>query len=127
MHYRKIVKRKSNDEVFHDETGYWMWDPREQVIMHSLAIPRAVCLIAGANYVENKTDDGRFIIDVFASVDDAEWNIVQSPFMLKNARTISFKQKIIVGNKKLTYSEITMLDIYGKVFEHTDDNELVLV
>lgn len=25
LHYREIVQRKSNDEVFHDETGYWMW------------------------------------------------------------------------------------------------------
>ncbi|MDA0305228.1 MAG: heme-binding beta-barrel domain-containing protein [Proteobacteria bacterium] len=24
LFYRQIVKRKSNDEVFHDQTGYWM-------------------------------------------------------------------------------------------------------
>ena len=28
VHYRQIVQRKSNKKVFHDETGYWMWDPK---------------------------------------------------------------------------------------------------
>jgi hypothetical protein len=26
LRYLQIVRRKSNDEVFHDQTGYWMWD-----------------------------------------------------------------------------------------------------
>jgi len=126
VHYRKIVTRKSNDTIFHDETGYWMWDPREKVIMHSLTIPRAVCLIAGAHYDETKSIDDKLIIEVSAGVDDQDWNIVQSPFMQKNARTTSFHQKIEVENEKMIYSETTMLDIYGRVFEHTDRNELQL-
>jgi len=47
------------------------------------------------------------------------------PLCKKNAQTISFCQNIIVGNGKLSYSETTMVEIYGKVFEHTDQNELV--
>ena len=47
LHYHQIVKRKSNDKVFHDETGYWMWDAERKLLMHSLSIPRAVSLIAG--------------------------------------------------------------------------------
>jgi hypothetical protein len=125
VHYRQIVARKSNDEVFHDETGYWLWDPREQVIMHSLVIPRAVCLLAGANYKELRDEDGDLIIEVSAGIDNMDWGIVQSPFMKKNAKTTSFSQKIKVGKGKMFYSETTMLDIYGRVFEHTDQNELI--
>ena len=124
VHYRQIVKRKSNDEVFHDETGYWLWDAREQVIMHSLVIPRAVCLLAGANYKELRDKDGDLIIEVSAGIDDKDWGIIQSPFMKKNAKTTSFTQKIKVGKGKMFYSETTMLDIYGRIFEHTDQNEL---
>ena len=126
VHYRQIVKRKSNDGIFHDETGYWLWDPREKVIMHTLVIPRAVCLIAGAHFVERRNDNGDLVIEVEASEDNPDWNIVQSPFMQKNARTTSFKQKIIVGNARMNYLETTIVDIYGKTFEHTDQNELVL-
>jgi len=125
VHYRQIVTRKSTNRVFHDETGYWLWDTREQVIMHSLVIPRAVCLLAGANYTERRDERNNLIIEVSASVDDKDWGIIQSPFMQKNARTTAFKQKITVGNGKMAYSETTMLDIYGKPFEHTDQNELI--
>ena len=38
LHYRRIVTRKSDNGVFHDETGYWLWDARDKVIIHSLSI-----------------------------------------------------------------------------------------
>lgn len=125
VHYRQIVKRKSNDKVFHDETGYWMWDAKEEVIMHSLTIARAVSLIAGGSYKGLKDAEGRTILKVSAGIDDPDWQIIQSPFMQKKAKTIKFSHRIIVGNGKLTYSETTDVEIYGKLFEHTDDNELL--
>lgn len=125
VHYRQIVTRKSTNEVFHDETGYWLWDAREQVIMHTLVIPRAVCLVAGANYKELRDENGNLIIEVIAGINNEDWGIVQSPFMKKNALTTDFSQKITVGNKKMHYKETTMLDIYGREFEHTDENELI--
>lgn len=126
LHYRQVVQRKSNNEVFHDETGYWMWDAETNIIMHSLTIPRAVCVLAGGIYKGEITDDGSSVFEVSAKQDDKEWNIIQSPFMKNNAKTTAFSHRIIVGYGKLTYSETTMLDIYGKMFEHTDKNELIL-
>ena len=26
LRYHQVVLRKSNDKVFHNETGYWLWD-----------------------------------------------------------------------------------------------------
>jgi len=124
VHYRQIVHRKSNNEVFHDETGYWMWDPREEIVMHSLVIPRAVCVLAGGKYTGEKNAEGSARIEVAASIDDKNWNIIQSPFMQKNACTTDFRQTITVGNGKLSYSQRTTVEIYGKFFEHTDQNEL---
>ena len=126
MYYRRIVRRKSNDEIFHDQTGYWIWDAREKLIMHSFVIPRAVGVLAGGHYNGEKDEFGNIIIEVSAKAVDRDWGIIQSPFMQKNALTTEFRQKIIIGNGKLKYAEITMLDIYGKEFKHTDDNELIL-
>ena len=126
VHYRQIVQRKSDGAVFHDETGYWMWDPEAATVMHSLVIPRAVCVLAGGRYAGEKDADGRTIIKVAAKIDDESWKIIQSPFMQKNASTTEFRQEIVVGNGRLSYSQTTMVDIYGKVFEHTDRNELVI-
>ena len=126
VHYRQIVKRKADGEVFHDETGYWMWDAAAAIVMHSLVIPRAVCALAGSRYTGDRDTDGRVIIEVAAKIDDERWKIIQSPFMQGNARTTAFSHRVIVGNGRLSYSETTMVDIYGKTFEHTDQNELVL-
>jgi len=64
VHYRQVVQRKSDGEVFHDETGYWMWDREARTVMHSLVIPRAGCVLAGGIYEEEKDGDGRTIIKV---------------------------------------------------------------
>jgi len=57
---------------------------------------------------------------------DPKWGIIQSPFMSKNASSLEFSQQIIVGAGKMDYAQTTMVDIYGKVFEHTDTNALTL-
>lgn len=125
VHYHQVVRRKSNDKAFHDETGYWMWDAEAGDIMHSLTIPRAVSLLAGGKHNGEKNADGSVVLKVSASLDDKNWQIIQSPFMQKNAKTTSFSHQITVNELKLSYFETTIVEIYGKVFEHTDQNELV--
>lgn len=126
VHYRQIVKRKSNDKVFHDETGYWMWDSAAGIVMHSLSIPRAVSVLAGGRHNGENNADGSITLEVSAGLSDEDWKIIQSPFMAENARTTEFHHRITVGDGKLSYNETTIVDIYGKVFEHTDSNELIL-
>jgi len=126
LHYRQVVQRKSNDEVFHDETGYWMWDEETGVIMHSLTIPRAVSVLAGGICKDETNANGYTVLKVSATIDDKDWQIIQSPFMRDNARTTSFSHQITVSNGKLSYKETTIVEIYGKVFEHMDENELLL-
>jgi len=125
VHYRQIVQRKSNDKIFHDQTGYWMWDSKTEVIMHSLTIPRGVCVLAGGIYNSEETSDNCVILEVEADVNDKNWQIIQSPFMQNNARSIEFRYRAKVGNNKLTYAQTTMVKIYDDIFEHTDKNELI--
>ena len=124
LHYHQIVRRKSNGNVFHNQTGYWMWDRETSTIMHSFVIPRAVCVLAGGVYTGEQDADGRTIINVEAKADDPKWQIIQSPFMQENASTTAFRQQIIVGGGTLAYDQTTMVDIYDKTFEHTDRNTL---
>lgn len=125
LHYRQTVQRKSNDEVFHDETGYWMWDAEAGIIMHSLTIPRAVSVLAGGTHSGKVEDDGSIVLQVSAALNDKDWQIIQSPFMQVTARTTEFRHRITLKNATLSYSETTIVEIYGKLFEHTDENELV--
>ncbi|EDN70712.1 conserved hypothetical protein [Beggiatoa sp. PS] len=124
VRYQQVVSHQSNDEVFHDETGYWMWDPKSKIVMHSLVIPRGVCVLAGGEY-KGPTSSEQVEIEVVANINDENWGIIQSPFMQKNARTTAFRHKLTLKDDRLSYSETTLLEIYGKTFEHTDQNELI--
>ncbi|WP_082880433.1 MULTISPECIES: glutamate synthase-related protein [unclassified Oleiphilus] len=124
VRYHQVVRRQSNGEIFHDELGYWMWDAEQKIVMHSLQIPRAVGLLAGGSYDSNAGTPGKIKLFVQAKDGDADWGIVQSPFMQKNARTIAFRHEVTIEGDTLSYSETTVLDIYGKTFDHTDANVL---
>lgn len=126
IYYRQVVRRKSNDDVFHDQTGYWMWDAGTNTVMHSFVIPRAVSVVAGGEYTGKTDANGRVVLELSAKLGDPKWGIIQSPFMSKNASSLEFSQQIIVGAGKMDYAQTTMVDIYGKVFEHTDTNALTL-
>ena len=123
LRYHQVVSRKADQKVFHNETGYWMWDAESGVVMHSLTIPRAVCVLAGGKAVD-KAGSGPVVLEVKASLGDKDWEIIQSPFMREKARTTGFTHKITVEGGRLSYSETTMLEIYGRSFEHTDQNTL---
>jgi hypothetical protein len=89
--------------------------------MHSLAIPRAVCVLAGG---KASTSGNTTKLDVAAKLGDPDWSIIQSPFMRDKARTIEFSHHVEVSGNQLSYAETTILEIYGKTFEHTDENVL---
>ena len=125
VQYRQVVQRKSNDKVFHDQSGYWIWEEETGLIMHSFSIPRGVCVLAGGGVQQAEGDANTLVFEVSASVDSEDWKIIESPFMRDNARTLSFRQKMTVSENKLVYSQTSVLDIYGRRFDHTDDNELI--
>lgn len=124
VRYHQVVSRKSNDKVFHNETGYWMWDAQAGIVMHNLTIPRSVCVLAGGSYAKSSGSGGAVNLEVAAKLGDPDWGILQSPFMRDNAQTTEFRQKVTVSGNTLSYFETTYLEIYGKSFEHTDQNEL---
>jgi len=124
LHYHLVVNRKSDDKIIHNQTGYWMWDKEHNEVIQSIAIPRAVCLLAAGTAITNETG---VVIDVATDQNSDSWGIVQSPFMHKKAKTTSFKQTMTIKDKELHYHETTMVDIYGSSFEHTDTNTLFKV
>ncbi len=122
VRYHQVVSRQANDKVFHDQVGYWLWDPASNVICQTLTIPRGVTLLAGGKAtVAGETTT----MEVEAKENDPNWGIIQSPFMQSKARTTGFTHKIEVTDNTLVYSETTVLDIYGKnSYQHTDGNTL---
>ncbi|WP_231871174.1 heme-binding beta-barrel domain-containing protein [Halioglobus sp. HI00S01] len=115
--YHQVVRKRNKGTIFHDQIGHWMYEPGSGMIMHSLTIPRAVCVLAGGELQQAGEET---IFDVTATQGSETFGIVQSPFMLEKAKTTAFKMTMKVSGDELVYEEITSLDIYGRQFEHTD-------
>ncbi len=121
VRYHQEVHDLANDDVIHDQVGYWYFDPETDVICQSLTIPRAVALLAGGTV---ETDGSRSVFSVSSKEGDKDWGIVQQPFMRDNARTTAFTHKMTVDGNGLHYEQTIMLEIYGRTFAHTDENSL---
>ena len=120
LHYTLKVQRISNKKVIHQETGYWMWDQNSGEIMNSLTIPRGLALVAGGHV----TGTDKLVFDVKAAIDDPKWKLVQSPFLSQKALTKSISKQFVLEGDTLSYTQSILLDIYGREFEHTDQNRL---
>ncbi len=123
IRYHQEVREKANDEVSHSETGFWIWNKNDDTIICAFSIPRGVSLLAGGGF--KKSSDGEIIFNVLAEINDPHWGIVQSPFMMKKAKTTSFKREFKLKGDTLTYFQESALEIYDKKFNHTDENVLV--
>ncbi|MFT5208117.1 MAG: hypothetical protein ACI9CF_001886 [Candidatus Omnitrophota bacterium] len=123
LRYHQVVTRQSTGLVFHNETGYWMWDAKTGIVFQTLTIPRGVSLVAGGPYQPNEAGDTT-ILEVKAASGDSDWGIVEAPFMRSKATTKSFEHRIEVDGNTMAYTESTVVDIYGKTFNHTDENSL---
>lgn len=122
IHYNLVVNRKSDHKVLHSQTGYWMWDEEKDEVIQSIAIPRAVCVLSSGNA---KTEaNGEITITVQTDENSETGGIIQTSFMHKKAKSTSFKLSMTIKGDELQYEETTMVDIFGKSFEHIDTNIL---
>jgi len=121
LRYHQSVTRKADDQVFHDQVGYWMWEAATRTVIQSLLIPRAVGLLAAGRWAPAP---GPVVLEVASATESDDWGVVQSPFMRARARTVGFRHRVVVDRDTLAYEEATIVDIYGGRFEHTDTNTL---
>ncbi len=119
--YRHSVRKKEDGNIFHDQIGHWLYEPATGLLMHSLSIPRGVCLLAGGCIKQEKEEN---IFSVRADSTSDSFTIAQSPFMLEKAFTRSFEMTMSVTDNKITYKQVTQLYIYDKNFEHVDKSTL---
>lgn len=126
LRYHQQVFRKSNNEQFHDQLGYWTWDAATNTVTHSFVIPRGVSLVAGGEFDPSKLTGNSALLKVEAK-ENGDWGVAQSPFMRDNAKTTGFKMNLKVDGDKISYSQTTFLYIYGKEFDHTDKSNLTRV
>ena len=124
LRYHTHITKPGEVETFHDQVGYWLWEPATQVVTFTLAIPRGQVLLAGGTAEPDATT-----FEVAAAVGSETYGILSNPFLAANFRTISFTMRVTVHEDGTwSYEEEAILQIPGREpFAHTDRNHLTRV
>ena len=60
------------------------------------------------------------LIALFVNGLQRDPTIVESPFMRSNAKTLAYRHELTLEGDRLGYKQTTLVAIYGKEYEHTD-------
>jgi hypothetical protein len=120
LDYRMAAWRGTEENPFHTEVGYWLWDAAAGEVMRCFMVPRGSTLIAGGTA---KPDDKKFSME--AVVGSEAYGILSNKYLAEKARTKKYTCTITVEGDTWSYDETTTYDhaIGGEV-AHTDRNTL---
>jgi hypothetical protein len=122
LRYHIHINTAEEDITFHEQVGYWLWEPATGLVLQTLAIPRAqVALAAG----HAKAEDKSFYV---ASTRGAtNYGICSTDFLEKSFRTDAYRIDITCNaDDSWSYVTHTHLAVHGgeQTFDHTDRNTL---
>jgi len=122
LRYHTHVVKPGEVETYHDQVGYWLWEPATDTVIHSLAIPRAqVALAVGKASREARS------FEVRATRGSTEYGICSTPFLEYAFTTLEFSIRVTVNpDGSWSYEEDTVLQVRGRPepFHHLDRNTL---
>ena len=112
LYYRQQVFAKSDNKQFHDQTGYLIYDKKDQKVYDTFCIPRGVCVVAEGAPGTTMT------------LKTQSKGVAETQYMLKTDRTQAFSVTFTLSGNTLKYKQKTDLQVYGKPFSHTDSDTL---
>src|SRR6476646_243890 len=86
LRYHIHINTPEEDITFHDQVGYWLWEPATGLILQSVTIPRGQVLLASGHA---KPDDKN--ISVTAKRGDTRYGICSTEFLDEAFRTESYR------------------------------------
>lgn len=122
LRYHVHINTPEEATTFHDQVGYWLWEPATGLIMQSLTIPRGQVVLAGG---KAKPDDDHIFVE--AKRGDTSFGICSTPFLEAAFRTDYYRLDITFhADGSWSYVSRTDLAIRGQTpaFDHRDTNTL---
>jgi len=125
LRYHTHINAPDEQNTFHDQIGYWLWEPATGLIMQTLAIPRGQVALA----IGHAEADARRIV-VEANRGTSSYGICSSEFLEQAFRTDRYRMEIeIHDDGSWSYTEDTILMVRGRAepFVHKDSNRLTKI
>lgn len=123
LRYHQHVNTREEDISFHDQVGYWLYEPATGLILQTLAIPRGQIAIASGH-----AEPGARRLLVKAARGETEYGICSTSFLDLAFRTDAYQLTVdFHDDGSWSYVSDTTLIVKGRdePFLHRDRNRLV--
>ncbi len=124
LDYRTAAWKEGEENPFHTEVGYWMWDGNNNQVMRCFLIPRASALIAGATVEPNATS-----FKLASVLGSNTYGILSNKYLDEIAKTTRFDVTVTIHANTFSYDETTVVEHqkHPTIIMHTDRNTLTRV
>jgi len=124
LRYHTHIVKPRQIETYHDQIGYWLWEPATGNLIQTLAIPRGQIAMAFGRAAKDATS-----FELVATRGAQSNGICSNPFLEHAFKTVEYRIKVTIGESTWSYDEDTVLMIRGKAepFHHTDRNTLTKI
>jgi hypothetical protein len=122
LRYHVHVNTPEEDITFHDQVGYWLWEPATGLILQTVAIPRGQVAIA-AGHAERDAET----LVLTATRGQTEYGICSTTFLEQAFRTDAYRIEVTFhADGSWSYVQDTTLQVRGRdePFLHRDRNTL---
>jgi len=123
LRYSTTAWRLDEENPFHEDLGYWLWDVKEKQVMKCFVIPRGITIIAGGT-----VERGAKSFSISAKTGSGTYGLCHNLFLEKEFKIMGFTLKIDIHSPtSFSYEQNTLLLLKGKseFFDHRDKNTLV--
>lgn len=122
LRYSTTAYPVGQEDPFHEELGYWLWDAAEGQVMRCFLVPRGVTILAGG---DAGPEDRSF--SLAAEVGSEIYGISSNRFLDREFKTVRYELTVTLEDKdRFRYEEDTQLLLKDRsdVFHHRDSNVL---
>ena len=122
LRYHIHINTPEEDITFHDQVGYWLWEPASGLVLQTLTIPRGQVAIASG---QASSDDAKLVLT--ATRGQTEYGICSTAFLEYAFRTDAYRIEIDFNpDGSWSYAIDTTLTVRGRPepFNHRDVNTL---
>ena len=125
LRYHQQVNTLEEDIAFHDQTGYWLWEPATGLVIQTLSIPRGQAAMASGHAAPDATR-----LSLKAERGRTDYGISSTTFLEAAFRTDAYQIDVeFHDDGSWSYVQDTTLIVRGREapFSHTDRNTLTRI
>jgi hypothetical protein len=123
LRYHTHIVKPGEIETYHDQVGYWLWEPATGALIQTITIPRGQTVMAMGSAAKDATT-----FSLTAKRGETTNGICSIPFLEEAFQTVAFQIDVqVLSRDSWSYREDAVLMIRGRSepFHHTDRSVLV--